>query len=152
MTTEAEPRKRQGTGSTPVKMYSTTYFRALVKILQVLPEFDRVMVNLLINASVPPTAEKNLCEYGAVSRVFSQLENEGYIEPTGRKNSYSDGELKRNPDLKGFVLNYGSGNLRGGAAYRKTAKWSEFVTRWRGYIVGAEKEALLGKRKNGHNQ
>ena len=119
---------------TPLHIHVSSQWRMLVRSLQVLPVFDRIQLGVI--TGIP---------FGSVSRIVSELENEGYIEPvlqSGKpvKAVYSDGQLKRNPDLRGKTLNYGKGNERGARQYTKAKSFSEFITRWRAAVIASEKK------------
>lgn len=118
-------RRRHGPGLEPVRLSLTKDYRALVKALQVLPEFDRIGLAVLVDAP-----------FGTVSRVLSELENENYIEPTGNKVVYTRADLVSNPDLQEHRLNYASGKkpTASSVSYRKSGKWPLFIKRWADFL------------------
>ena len=118
-------RKRHGPGKSPVAMSGADYYKFLVRAIEVLPMFDRT--GLSIMGKIP---------YGTVSGRLSELENEGYIRATGTSAAYTESRIKRNPDLVGHKLNLGTAPTKCAATYTKTEKWSEFMTRWRAYLLG----------------
>ena len=124
--------KRRGPGLTAVHFSDSEYYRGVIRMMQVSGEFDRIQVAVF-----------GKYKFGSVSRVFSELENEGYIRATGAKGRYSTMELKRNPDLRGFRINYASGRsgFRTSVTYKKTARWSELMTRWHAFLKGIERRA-----------
>lgn len=115
------------------------YYKGTIRALQVLEEFDRIQVAVMFKAA-----------FGSVSRVFAELLAEGYIEEVvdevngekvPRKREYSRNLLNRNPDLKGFELNYA--HTKHGIAetkvYRKARSWPELITRWRAFLIERER-------------
>lgn len=112
----------------------------MVRCICALTRFDRLGVALITRQP-----------YGTVSRVLSELANEGYIETTGERETYDKWEVRKNPDFyydgveagmngkprkrKKLIWPYG----KKGGSYRftkcavlwKTTKWAEFMVRWR---------------------
>ena len=118
-------------GKTPLRLSGSDPESKIVRAMQVLPVFDRTQLTVI--AAEP---------YGSVSRVLAQLKNEGYVEEVldaeeKIRSSYNQASLKRNPDLKGVKLNYGKGNnLIAAQQYKKSQKWTEFMTRGRAARIG----------------
>lgn len=120
-------------GKTPLQLAYTPLWQKLIRALQILPAFDRIQLGILIDE-----------EFGTCSGRLSELHNEGYIQPIldaeGKpvKGKYSEGSLKRNPELKGRNLNYAKGKSKkfpGSETFEKSARFSELITRWRGVVI-----------------
>jgi hypothetical protein len=128
------PRK----GSTPLRFSGTNTESPIIRHMQALPVFDRTLLTIM-----------TLRAYGTVSRIVSELFNEGYLEEVkdaGKpvKAEYNQAALRRNPDLKGVKLNYGKGkNIIKSAQYRKSSRWSELMTRWRAARISYKKKVEL---------
>ncbi len=106
----------------------TSNYRAsldtLVRQIQAYPQgFTRVSVNLAAGDD----------NYGWYSGRISELETEGYIEPTGRKIGNSRAFLEQNPNLTGYRFNYGESDWPCGVEYKISSKWDEFMARYRQY-------------------
>ena len=129
-------------GHTPLKFSGTNTESPIVRAMQVLHVFDRTQLTTL-----------TLRAYGTVSRLLSELYNEGYLEEvhdTGKqtKAPYNQAELRRNPDLKGVKLNYSKGhNVIHSAQYRKSSTWPEVMTRWRSARIAYKKKLELDAKK-----
>jgi hypothetical protein len=125
-------------GKTSIHMSYSPYYRRIIRAMHIMRAFDRTLISLLYK--IP---------YGSVSRVFSELENENYIQklhvgdlPGQRifgKSKYSSKQIKLNDDLKKCKLNYGSHNEPTSIMYEKTPLWeSHWLERWNDFLAGGE--------------
>jgi hypothetical protein len=121
-----KPVQRKGTNKSEIRFRAAAHYRGLVRALQVLDTFDCLQLAVILGVN-----------YGTVSSMLAPIANEGYIEVTHTRGVYSRAELKRNPDLLELKLNYGSGNTKKSITFRKTKKWSAFMTRWHAFCKGA---------------
>lgn len=116
-------------GNSPLVFSDAEYFKGTIRAIQALNLFDRVTIAVILK--VP---------FGSVSRVISQLENEGYIVPASHK-SFSWKMVRQNPDLNGFRLNYSkkdgkvptSGELTS-VTYHKSGTWDDLMKRWSHFL------------------
>ena len=110
-------------GKTPVHFSSADYYKFTVRAIQLLPVFDRLQIAALGKVS-----------YGSVSRIISEMCNEGYLEVAGTKSSYNISKLKNNADFNGYTFSYSNSNVRSPTQYRKTKLFSKFVSRWSSFL------------------
>jgi len=80
---------------TPVEFSDTSDYRAIVRAVQLLPQFDRILIGLLYK--IP---------FGTVSRVLSTFRGEGIILATGSFTEYSAPLIYANWDLVDVRINY----------------------------------------------
>lgn len=133
-------KKQRGTGKYPLCRILRMQHAPLVRAMQVVDVFDRIQLRLLTDM-----------KFGTVAPLLSAMRREGYIELTGEPNKiYSETELKRNPLLNGVKLNYAkktragkTPRAAGSERFRKTAKWSQFMSRWHA-VVKAHQAAYPG--------
>lgn len=125
-------------------LHNTEEFRALIRLLSIFPIFDRLGLALALRQP-----------FGTVSRVISELENEGYILPIDQTVTYFVKDYIDSPDFyytdrggrKRMIWHYTSSKAkapdpipkRGAKAtslcYVRSEKWRrEFVDRWNLFI------------------
>lgn len=126
-------------GSTPVHLSSSDDYKAVIRHVHVMAIFDRLQLALLIN--IP---------YGTVSRILTELFNEGYIERVyhmwNRKKVYEKRAWSRalpsaNNEMrvKGKVnWAYTDSTSARQQTYSVTPKWSQFLKRWNHFLKTGE--------------
>lgn len=142
-------------GSTPVHLSNSDDYKAVIRHIHVMTIFDRTQLALLIN--IP---------YGTVSRIMTELSNEGYIEKVyhlwERKKVYEKREWSKalpqaNHEMrvKGKInWAYTDSNVARQQTYSVSAKWGQFLKRWNHFLKtgedtwqGAPATASSSKRK-----
>lgn len=134
-------------GKTPVHLSASDDYRAVVRHIHVLPHFDRLQLALLIN--IP---------YGTVSRIITELFNEGYIErlyhlwnkkPVYEKREWSKKLPQSNGDMrvKGKInWAYTDKDVARQQVYCCSSRWNEFLQRWNHFLKKGEDTWQAGQR------
>jgi hypothetical protein len=106
---------------TRIHMSSSEDYKAVIRAIHMLPRFDRILLSALYK--IP---------FGTVSRILAELSNEGFVRKTQENAVYSEMWLKRNRDLMGHRMNYGTGGSgqRASVVCIKSQSWPVFLTRW----------------------
>ena len=124
-------RGQRGSGISNLIFYRTPAFKYVVRAVDAIDEFDRIQLKII-------AGPEQQIAFGTISRILSQMQNEGYIGRTGLKRTYSKRALRRNPDLVGLKFNYSRSDDTSSVILTKTGKWTEFMERWREFLSAGD--------------